>query len=80
MLSRDKNRVSMQIFAPEGAIAITAGTVDVKEYSAITADGNVNYRVRPADPWMPLLAGDVLGVGHLITIDLDGDVTLGFMR
>jgi hypothetical protein len=80
MLSRDANRVPMQIFAPEGAIDVTAGTVDVKEYSAISSSGNVNYRVRPADPWMPLLAGDVLGVDHLITIDLDGNVTLGFMR
>ena len=80
MLSRDNNRVPMQIFSPDGAFDATAGTVDVKDYNAITPGGVVNYRVRPADPWLPLQAGDVLGVGHLITIDIDADVTLGFMR
>jgi hypothetical protein len=80
MLSRDKNRVPMQIFAPEGAIAVTAGTVDVKDYSAITTNADLSYRVRPTDPWMPFVVGDVLGVGHLVTIDFDTDTTIAFMR
>ncbi len=79
-LPRDANRVPMQIFSPDGAIDATAGTVDVKDYSAITPGGVVNYMVRPADPWLPLQPGDVIGVGHLLTIDIDADVTLGFMN
>jgi hypothetical protein len=80
MLSRDKNRVPMQIFAPDGAIDVTAGTIDVKEYSAISPAVSINYRVRPADPWMPLNPGDVIGVGHLVTVDIDADSVIGFMR
>ena len=80
MLSRDRNRVPMQLFAPEGAIDVTAGTIDVKDYSAITAKNDLMYRVRPTDPWMPMVMGDVLGVGHLVSIDIDTDTTLGFMR
>jgi hypothetical protein len=70
----------MQIWSPDGAVDATAGTVDVKDYTAVSPGGLVNYRVRPADPWMPLQPGDVIGVKHLVTIDLDADVTLGFMR
>ena len=79
-LSRDNNRVPMQIFSPDGAFDAVSGTVDVEDFNAITPGGVVNYRVRAADPWLPLQAGDVLGVAHLLTIDIDADVTLGFMN
>jgi uncharacterized protein YaiE (UPF0345 family) len=79
-LTKDANRVPMQIFSPDGAFDATAGTVDVENIDAISPGGAVNYRVRAADPWMPLQAGDVLGVGHLLTVDIDADVTLGFMN
>jgi hypothetical protein len=80
MLPHDNNHKIMQIFSPDGAISATAGTIDVAEYSAISPAVSINYRVRPADPWMPLNPGDVIGVGHLVTVDIDADSVIGFMR
>ena len=77
---KDQNRIALQVFSPDGTMDVPAGDVDVMGVGVVTFADDVNYKVKDTEPAMPLQAGMPLGVGHLVSINIDVATTMAYMR
>ena len=78
-LSKDANRVPLQIFAPND-IYDAPTVVDCNELTAIMVTEDTNFSLVSGGPSIPLKAGDCIGVAHLAECHIDPAQTIGVME
>ena len=80
MLPTDKNKHAIQVFNPDGIVAVSAGELNVEDYRAVAFSVDNTYALDSGGPEMPIRTGDVLGVTGRPVIYITSACNMAFME
>ncbi len=77
-LSKDANRVPLQVFAPNDIVSVGT-TVDCNGIAAIMFTQDTNFSLVSGGAALPFKAGEAVGVRHLVECYIDVAQDIGIM-
>jgi hypothetical protein len=80
MLPTDKNKHAIQVFNPDGIVAVSAGELNVEDYQAVAFSVDNSFALDSGGLEMPIKAGDVLGVTGRPVIYITTACNMAFME